>query len=53
MSHYPTLTGNVDDSGLHHMTLNLFGHTHQNVNFYEDNFMKFIDTFIITTKKSD
>ena len=41
MSHYPTLTGNVDDSGLHHMTLNLFGHTHQNVNFYEDNFFMY------------
>lgn len=41
MSHYPTLTGNVDDLGLHHMTLNLFGHTHQNVNFYEDNFFMY------------
>lgn len=36
MSHYPTLTGNLDDSGLKHMTLNLFGHTHQTTNFYED-----------------
>lgn len=36
MSHYPTLTGNLDDSGLKHMTLNLFGHTHQKENFYED-----------------
>ena len=36
MSHFPTLTGNLDDRGLKHMTLNLFGHTHQKENFYED-----------------
>lgn len=36
MSHFPTITGNLDDKGLKHMTLNLFGHTHQKENFYED-----------------
>lgn len=35
MSHYPTLTGNLDgDAG--HCVLNFFGHTHQQNNFYED-----------------
>lgn len=36
MSHFPTITGNLDDKGLKHMILNLFGHTHQKENFYED-----------------
>ena len=36
MSHYPTLTGNLDKESLTQMTLNLFGHTHQKTNFYMD-----------------
>lgn len=36
MSHFPTLTGNLEKEHLHQMTLNLYGHTHQNTNFYED-----------------
>ena len=36
MSHFPTLTGNLEKEYLRQMTLNLYGHTHQNTNFYED-----------------
>ena len=36
LSHYPTLTGNLEKESLKQMTLNLFGHTHQKTNFYED-----------------
>lgn len=36
MSHYPTLTGNLEKESLKQMTLNLFGHTHQKENFYEN-----------------
>lgn len=36
MSHYPTLTGNLEKESLKQMTLNLFGHTHQKSNFYMD-----------------
>ena len=36
LSHFPTLTGNLEKESLHQMTLNLFGHTHQTTNFYED-----------------
>lgn len=36
MSHYPTLTGNLEKESLKQMTLNLYGHTHQKTNFYED-----------------
>lgn len=36
LSHYPTMTGNFNDSGLKHMTLNLSGHTHSKNKFYED-----------------
>lgn len=36
MSHFPTLTGNLEKEYLQQMTLNLYGHTHQNTNFYED-----------------
>lgn len=35
LSHYPTVTAN-GEKGLREMTLNLFGHTHQTSNFYED-----------------
>ena len=36
MSHFPTLTGNLEKESLKQMTLNLYGHTHQNTNFFED-----------------
>ena len=36
MSHYPSMTGNLEKESLKQMTLNLFGHTHQQTNFYED-----------------
>ncbi len=36
MSHYPTLTGNLEKESLHQTPLNLYGHTHQTTNFYED-----------------
>ena len=36
MSHYPTLTGNLEKESLKQMTLNLYGHTHQKTNFYMD-----------------
>lgn len=41
MSHFPTLTGNLQKETINQMTLNLFGHTHQQTNFYssDDNDM--------------
>lgn len=36
LSHYPTVTGNLNEKYLKQMVLNLYGHTHQNTNFYED-----------------
>lgn len=36
MTHFPCMTGNLEKESLKQMTLNLFGHTHQNSNFYED-----------------
>ena len=37
LSHYPTLTSNLDyDKPLKARTLNLYGHTHQGTNFYND-----------------
>lgn len=36
LSHYPTITGNLNEKFLKQMTLNLYGHTHQDTNFYED-----------------
>ena len=36
MTHYPCLTGNLEKESLKQCTLNLFGHTHQTTNFYED-----------------
>ena len=36
MSHFPMLTGNLEKESLKQMTLNLFGHTHQVSNFYND-----------------
>lgn len=35
-SHYPTLTGNLEKESLKKMEINLFGHTHQKDEFYED-----------------
>ena len=36
LSHFPTMTGNLEKESLHQCTLNLFGHTHQKDKFYED-----------------
>ena len=36
MTHFPCMTGNLERESLHQMTLNLYGHTHQTTNFYED-----------------
>lgn len=35
-SHYPTLTGNLEKESLKQVTCNLFGHTHQTTNFYNE-----------------
>ena len=36
LSHFPTLTGNLEKESLKQCTCNLFGHTHQNTNFHMD-----------------
>ena len=36
LTHYPMLTGNLEKESLKQMTLNLYGHTHQLTNFYND-----------------
>lgn len=36
MTHFPCMTGNLERESLHQMTLNLYGHTHQITNFFED-----------------
>lgn len=36
LSHYPTLTGNLEKESLKQCTLNLFGHTHQTDDFFYD-----------------
>lgn len=36
LSHFPTLTANLESESLKRGTLNLFGHTHQKTNFYQD-----------------
>ena len=36
LSHYISLTGNLENESLTQMILNLFGHTHQQTNFYMD-----------------
>lgn len=41
MGHYPTLTGNLEKEALTQMTLNLYGHTHQKTDFFEDRFYMF------------
>lgn len=36
MTHYPCLTGNLEKESLKQCTCNLYGHTHQTTNFYQD-----------------
>lgn len=36
LSHYPTLTGNLESEHLTQMEINLYGHTHQKTNFFKD-----------------
>ena len=36
LTHYPMLTGNLENEDLTKMICNLYGHTHQTNNFYED-----------------
>ena len=36
LSHYPCMTGNLEKESLKQCTINLFGHTHQQKNFFED-----------------
>ena len=36
MSHYPTITSNLEKESLHQCTINLYGHTHQQSKFYND-----------------
>lgn len=36
LSHYPTLTANLEKESLKQCVINLFGHTHQTTNFYND-----------------
>ena len=37
LSHYPTMTANYDDKPYHNHMINLYGHTHQQTNFYNNN----------------
>ena len=36
LSHYPTVTHNLDEKELWQVVVNLYGHTHQTTNFYHD-----------------
>lgn len=36
LSHFPTLTSNLEKESLKQCTINLYGHTHQKTNFYYD-----------------
>lgn len=36
LSHYPTLTANLEKESLKVIEINLYGHTHQSTNFYMD-----------------
>lgn len=36
LSHYPSITGSLQQDSLKKMLLNLYGHTHQKSNFFED-----------------
>lgn len=37
LSHFPTICANLESETLHQTTVNLYGHTHQNTKFYQDN----------------
>lgn len=37
LCHYPTITANYDDKPYHNHMINLYGHTHQQTNFYNNN----------------
>lgn len=37
LCHYPTMTANYDDKPYHNHIINLYGHTHQQTNFYNNN----------------
>lgn len=37
LCHYPTFTANYDDKPYHNHLINLYGHTHQQDNFFDDN----------------
>ena len=37
LCHYPTFTANYDDKPYHNHMINLYGHTHQQTNFYNNN----------------
>ena len=41
LSHFPTLTGNIEKEYPRQMTLNIHGHTHSKEKFYEDKFNMF------------
>lgn len=36
LCHYPTMTANLEKESLKQCTINLYGHTHQKTNFYQD-----------------
>lgn len=36
LSHYPTITHNIDEKELWQVVVNLYGHIHQTTNFYHD-----------------
>lgn len=36
LSHYPTITHNIDEKELWQVVVNLYGHLHQTTNFYHD-----------------
>ena len=36
LSHFPTMTGNLEKESIKQVTINLFGHTHSKELFYED-----------------
>jgi calcineurin-like phosphoesterase family protein len=41
LSHYPTITANLDEKNLKQCIINLYGHTHQCTNFYNDSFLNY------------
>lgn len=36
LSHFPTITANLGNESIRQCTINLYGHTHQQTNFYEE-----------------